>query len=408
MRAGPSQEEVRRHNLGTLLRYVHVHGATSRAELTSRLGLNRSTIGALTAELATAGLISEEAPRETGRAGRPSLVVRPESARVYAYAISIEVDRIRAARVGLGGHILDRREAERPRGMQVIDAVQPLAGFIRDMHRGVGDDARCVGGGMAIAGMVRRADGVVRLAPTIGWVDENVSGALSTELGGELSSELGSGLGDGDPGDAGHFLVGNAADVSALVEHSRGAAVGCDNVIYLYGDVGVGGGIIAGGRRVSGHGGYGGEVGHMVVNPQGHPCSCGSRGCWETEIGEYALLRLAHREDQSGSEAVLEVVDAARRGDRIARQAVRQVGDWLGFGVGNLVNIFNPEAVIFGGTLRDVYLVAAAQIRSRLNAVALPACREHLRLRTPELGEDAALIGGAELAFERLLEDPLI
>src|SRR4051812_3803726 len=97
MRAGPSQEEVRRHNLGTLLRYVHVHGATSRAELTSRLGLNRSTIGALTAELATAGLISEEAPRETGRAGRPSLVVRPESSRVYAYAISIEVDRIRAA-----------------------------------------------------------------------------------------------------------------------------------------------------------------------------------------------------------------------------------------------------------------------------------------------------------------------
>src|SRR4029453_14381588 len=130
MRAGPSQEEVRRHNLGTLLRYVHVHGATSRAELTNRLGLNRSTIGALTAELATAGLVSEQTPSETGRAGRPSLVVRPESSKVYAYAISIEVDRLRAARVGLGGRILDRRETDRPRGMQVIDPVRPLAGFI--------------------------------------------------------------------------------------------------------------------------------------------------------------------------------------------------------------------------------------------------------------------------------------
>ena len=79
MRAGPSQEEIRRQNLGALLRYVHVHGATSRAELTSALGLNRSTIGALTAELAAARLVSERAPRETGRAGRPSLVVRPES-----------------------------------------------------------------------------------------------------------------------------------------------------------------------------------------------------------------------------------------------------------------------------------------------------------------------------------------
>jgi predicted NBD/HSP70 family sugar kinase len=390
MRAAPSQEEVRRLNLGTLLRYVHVHGATSRAELTSRLGLNRSTIGALTSELATAGLVTEEAPTETGRAGRPSLVVRPESSKVYAYALSIEVDRLRAARVGLGGRILDRRETDRPRGMQVLDAVQPLAGFVHEMRKDVPDDARYIGSGLAVAGMVRRADGMVRLAPTIGWVEEPVGAALSAELG-----------------DVGKLTVGNHADVSALVEHSRGAAAGCDNVIYLYGDVGVGGGIIAGGRRVTGHGGYGGEVGHMVVNPQGRPCSCGSRGCWETEIGEYALLKYAGREYETGRDAVLGVVEAAMRGDRVARTAVRQVGEWIGFGVGNLVNIFNPEAVIFGGTLRDIYLVAAAQIRSRLNAIALPACREHIRLRTPELGTDAALIGAAELAFEHLLEDPL-
>jgi predicted NBD/HSP70 family sugar kinase len=145
----------------------------------------------------------------------------------------------------------------------------------------------------------------------------------------------------------------------------------------------------------------------MVVNPQGRPCSCGSRGCWETEIGEHALLKHAGREHETGRDAVLGVVEAAMRGDRVAKGAVRQVGEWIGFGVGNLVNIFNPEAVIFGGTLRDIYLVAAAQIRSRLNAIALPACREHIRLRTPELGTDAALIGAAELAFEHLLEDPL-
>ncbi len=391
MRAGPSQEEIRRHNLGALLRYVHVHGATSRAELTNRLGLNRSTIGALTAELTTAGLVSEAAPKETGRAGRPSLVVQPESTKVYAYALSIEVDRIRAARVGLGGRILDRRQTERPRGMQVLDAVEPLAEFIRDMRDQMPADARYVGSGLAVAGMVRRADGVVRLAPTIGWVEEPVGAALSAALD-----------------DDARLTVGNQADVSALAEHSRGAAVGCDNVIYLYGDVGIGAGIIADGRRVAGHGGYGGEVGHMVVNPYGRDCSCGSRGCWETEIGEFALLKHAGRADETGRDAVLGVADAAMRGDSQAQFAVRQVGEWIGFGVGNLVNIFNPEAVIFGGTLRDVYLVAAAQIRSRLNAIALPASREHIRLRTPELGTDAALIGAAELAFEHLLDDPLL
>jgi hypothetical protein len=261
-RAAPGPEDLRRRNLGTLLRYVHINGDTSRVELTTRLGLNRSTIGALTADLTAAGLVSEhKAPRVSGRAGRPSLMVRPESSKVYAYALNIEVDRLRAARVGLGGRILDRREAPRPRGMQAVDAIQPLAGFVRQMREAAPENARYVGAGLAIAGMVRRADGMVRLAPTIGWVDEPVGDALAEQLG------------------DGTVAVANIADVSALVEHSRGAATGRDNVIYLYGDVGVGAGIITDGRRMTGHGGYGGEVGHMVVNPGGAECGCGSRGC---------------------------------------------------------------------------------------------------------------------------------
>lgn len=390
MRAGPSQEEIRRQNLGALLRFVHVRGSISRAELTSELGLNRSTIGALTADLAAVGLVSEEAPRETGRAGRPSLVVRPSSELVYAYAASVEVDRVRVARVGLGGVILDQREAPRPRG-EAIEAVRPVAEFVAQMSEQVKPQARCIGAGIAVCGLVRREDGLVRLGPHLGWLDEPLGHALQDRLPDLLPQ----------------VAVGNVADLCALAEHTRGVAVGCDNIIYMYGDVGVGAGIIAGGRRVTGHGGYGGEVGHMVVNPHGRACGCGSRGCWETEIGEHALLHAAGRDTAQGSEAVLAVVDAAARGDATAQVAVRQVGDWLGFGVANLVNIFNPELVIFGGTLRDVYLAAAAQVRSRLNSIGLPATREHVRLRTPKLGGDAALLGAAELAFEQLLADPL-
>src|SRR5689334_1301413 len=128
MRPGPSQEEIRRQNLGALLRLVHVRGALSRAELTAALGLNRSTIGALTQDLVAAGLVREELPSDHGRAGRPSLVVRPESTRVFVYAFNIGVDRLVAARVGLGGVILDRREAVRGRGeVSPSDTVAPLA-----------------------------------------------------------------------------------------------------------------------------------------------------------------------------------------------------------------------------------------------------------------------------------------
>ena len=394
MRAGPSQEEIRRHNLGVLLKYVHIHGATSRAELTTALGLNRSTIGALTTDLTAAGLVAEGETRETGRAGRPSLVVRPESARVFAYAASIEVDALRVARIGLGGKVLGRRDAERPRGLAPADTVPLLGELIKEMGQEVPGGSLCVGAGLSVSGMTRQADGVVR--PIFAAV---VDGEGEKPLAERLAEEIGINK---------PVAVGKAADLCALAEHARGTAVGCDDVIYLHRDVGVDAGIIVGGRRLTGYGGHGGEVGHMVVHPGGRECGCGGRGCWETAIGEYALLHAAGRDVRVvGQAAVLRVVDAAARGDASAQLAVRQVGDWLGLGVANLINVFNPEMVVFGGTLREVYLAAAAQVRSRLNGVALAAAREQVRLRTPALGDDAALIGAAELAFEHLLADPL-
>jgi len=406
MRAGPSQEEIRRHNLGTLLRYVHVKGPMSRAELTTSLGLNRSTIGALTTDLTAVGLVREEVPRDHGRAGRPSLVVRPQSEGFYVYAFTVEVDRVTAARVGLGGVVLDRREVARPRGDRPADkVVAPLAEFVRDTEKLVPPGAMCVGSAAAVSAIVRQEDGMVRLGGHIGWVDEPLGAALAEALGDARGLRRTLGLDDARGLDL-TPAVRNGADLAVLAEHTRGVAVGIDNVIYLHGDAGIGGGIIAGGRAVTGHGGYGGEVGHMAVNPQGRACACGSRGCWETEIGEHALVRGAGR-DGTGRAAVAAVIDAASRGDAMAQASLRHVGDWLGFGVANLVNIFNPEMIIFGGSLRDVYLASAAQVRGRLNKMCVQAVREHVRLRTAALGEDAELLGAAELAFERLLADPL-
>jgi predicted NBD/HSP70 family sugar kinase len=325
-------------------------------------------------------------------------VVSPRSDTVCAYALSIEVDRVQAARVGLGGVVLDRRAAARKPGQPGEVAVDLAASFVADMQAVAPEGVQYIGAGVAIGGRVRSADGSVRLGPPV-RADHPLRQALAAML----------------PSDR-PVTIGAVADVAALAEHARGAAVGYDNVIYLYGDAGISAGIIAGGRRVSGFDGVPGEVGHMVVHPGGHPCGCGSRGCWETEVGEYALLRATGRIEVhgaglppgvSGREAVRAVVDAAARGDARAQAGVREVGDWLGVGVGNLVNIFNPEMVIFGETLRDVYLAAAARLRSRLNSIGLAGSLSHVRLRTPALGDDAVLIGAAELAFDELLADPL-
>nr|WP_229799371.1 ROK family protein [Couchioplanes caeruleus] len=376
---------MRRQNLGAVLRYVHLHGPTSRAELTGRLGLNRSTIGALAGDLAAAGLVTEEVPTTARRAGRPSLVVSPCATRVCATALSIEPRRLRAARIGLGGRILDQRETPRPYGSSPLDAVAPLADLVRGM---AGEDGiRYAGGAVAVADTIRDPDGTVRVA----GADDALVAALDAELG------------DARPGRPG-FVAGDLADIAALAEHTRGVAAGVDDLLYLHGDRGLSAGIVTGGRLVVGHGGRSGKVGHMVVDPGGRRCGCGSRGCWETEAGTDALLR---RAGAAPGTSPLAVLRAAALGDAVARDALHGVAEWLGFGVANLVNVFNPDLVVFGGTLREVYAAGAGTVRRRLDSMALPASREHLQLRAGSLGADAPLIGAAELAFGSLLNDPL-
>jgi predicted NBD/HSP70 family sugar kinase len=249
----------------------------------------------------------------------------------------------------------------------------------------------CVGVAAAFAGGVARGDGVVRFGPNMGSVD--------VPFADELARRLAFGL---------PVTVGNDANLAALAEHTRGVGVGCRDLVYLHGDVGIGGGVIVNGQLLGGHGGFGGEVGHMVVNPKGRSCGCGSLGCLEAEVGERALLESAGLFGSGvGRDAVRAVVDAADRGDIGAQAALSRVGDWLGLGVANLVNIFNPEMVVFGGMLREIYLGSAAQVRSRLAVDALPTCRDNLRLRTSALGDDATLVGAAELAFAQVLADPI-
>ncbi|MFA1541537.1 ROK family transcriptional regulator [Actinomadura monticuli] len=393
---GPARQvsqSTRRRNLGAVLREVHRDGAVSRTELAERMGVNRSTILTLIAKLAAAGLVREEPSAATGRAGRPSLVVRAESGRAYVLAFDVAVDRIVAARVGLGGAVLERGEAPRRRGHDDLEeVVGVLAGFGRALLAAAPPEAECTGVGLSYCGMIRAVDGKVRLAPTMGWTD--------LDVGPELGRRLGLGL---------PVAVGNEAHLGALAEHARGAGVGSRNLVYLHGDVGVGGGIIVGGRLLDGDEGYAAELGHMIVNPyDGRPCNCGSRGCLEAEVGEPALLEAAGRAGGPlGRDGVRAVVRAAEEGDAAARAALDAVGGWLGIGVVNLINLFNPGVVVFGGMLSEIYRGSASRVRARVTTGGLPVSRERVALRTAALGYDATLAGAAELGFAALLADPL-
>ncbi len=384
---GSNQEGVRRHNLGTLLHHVHRTGQISRAELTTSMGLNRSTIAALVTELESLGVTEQTKPSSESRqgAGRPSVDVRPSPGGPYAVAVDVGVDRVVVARVGLGG-VVQRRALSplvgEPDPAEVTKTVQEMVSYV------VGDaptSSVLVGVGVGVPGLVRRSDGLVRIAPNLGWRDA----PFATMLGDEL--------GLGVP-----VSIGNDADLGALAEHQRGAGVGLSDVIYVCGNIGVGAGVIASGERVAGAGGYAGEIGHLPYLPGGHECHCGNRGCWETEVGAIAIAKaIGWPLDQVLS--LGEQLDAYTT----APAELRAIGTHLGRGLAMLVNMLNPQVIVLGGYLGSLFPLVQPEVSQALHAVALQAPSESVGLRVPGLGRDSVLLGAAEIAFDELFVDPV-
>ena len=382
---GATQDEVRRSNLSAVLRLLHLGGAQTRSHLTATTGLNRSTVGDLVNSLAALGLVRERAGDVRG-VGRPSLVVEPVPESAAVLALDVRVERTVVALVGLGGESFAR--AERRHRDQERDAlVDEVARASREALAALPPGASLVGVCAGVPAVVRASDGLVRFAPNLGWSDVPFGEILRDRVGGGL----------------GEVTVRNDADLGVLAEQLRGSARESSTVVYLAGDIGIGGGVFVDGRPLMGAGGYGGEIGHMRVHPGGHLCRCGARGCWETEIGYAALVRAA---GDAGGADLASLVARAEDGDPVVAAAFDSVADWLGLGLVNRVNMLNPESVVLGGHLGAVYALAGDRVQAQL-AGALPAARDLVRITSSELGGDATLVGAAEVAFGTLLDDPV-
>lgn len=390
-RSGLGQEGVRRANMSALLTKVHLEGPTTRAALTTALELNRSTIGDLTGALEELELVREVLPGDepvaaARRSGRPSLVVTPRED-VTVLAAALDVDRITVAIVGLGGVVLDRRTRHHQRGEHDGErVVETVCQMCEELKAG-SPQCRIVAVGVSVPGAVRESDGLVRFAPNLGWTDEPFTELLGKAL--DLP-----------------VMAANDADLGARAEHMRGAAVGVDDVAYLSGSVGIGGGFYVGGRPLRGAIGFAGEVGHVAVDSNGERCRCGALGCLETKVGENQLLTAAGRLPGGGPPAVAEVIEAADAGDPRTEGAVNEAAHWLGVGLRPVFALFNPQVVVLGGLLSQLWIARRQIVLDGLDAATLISARDLLDIRPSGLGDDASLLGAAELAFAPLLADP--
>jgi len=388
---GVRSETVRSANLATILRELHFHGPASRSELVVRTGLTRSAIGALVGELVKADLVTEQRAASDGSPGRPSPVAAAVAARNVTLAVDVAVDSLAVAAVGLGGVVLHAERIDRPRERVAVDAtIDDIVAMVARIETRLHPEARLLGIGVGVVGLVNRTDNSVSIAPNLGWHDVAFGALLQRALGRKVDVAL-----------------SNDADLAALAEVRRGVAAGAREVLYVWGEVGVGGGLISRGEPVTGAAGFAGEVGHVPVNPDGRPCRCGSIGCWETEVGEGALLERSGRSPDGGRDAVDALLADADAGVQSALDALAAEARWLGIGLAGLINVMNPSMVVLGGLLGRVFPYVRDQVLAEIERRALESSRRGVIVVTSALGPDAPLMGAAELAFEAVLADPL-
>jgi predicted NBD/HSP70 family sugar kinase len=247
-----------------------------------------------------------------------------------------------------------------------------------------------VGGmGVAVPGLVESATGILRVAPNLGWREVDVRGELSRRVGFE---EL-------------PVLVGNEANFAALAELWQGT--GPRDFVHVSGEIGIGAGIVVDGGLFEGVFGFGGEIGHMMVDPRGPRCACGSRGCLERVAGQEEILRQAGvLDDREPEDLVADLLARLADRDRKALAAVRGAAKSLGVALSGVVNLLDLPAVVLGGTYARLAPWLWEPLRAELTQRVVSSEWSPIQVIASTLGSEAAVHGAAGSAVRAILADP--
>lgn len=208
----------------------------------------------------------------------------------------------------------------------------------------------------------------------------------------------------------------NDANAAALGEYHFGAGRGVEHMIYITVSTGIGGGLILDGKLYHGASGMAGEIGHITIKPGGPLCGCGNRGCLEAMASGTAIARRARERVTSGASTLIAglaegdpqritaklVAEAASQGDAEAQEILAEAMDYLGIGVANLVNLFNPQLIVIGGGLMNIGEKLFRPVRRAIDQHTFPPATQAVKVVPAALGDDAGMLGAAAVALLRL------
>jgi predicted NBD/HSP70 family sugar kinase len=388
--------DVRRSNLGLALRHLRDNGSRSRAALASDLGMTRSTASTLVTELIERGLVTDGQLVQSS-VGRPSTIVELDGGGVCGIGAEINVNHVSTMALNLRGEVVEERKLALD--ARSLDADRVLSHLVDLVQETVAELARrgatTVGLTVGVAGLYDQTRDVLTHGPNLGWYDVPVGSILRRDLGAAYP-----------------IVVDNEGNLAAAAEVTPGDP-GRQEILVLHGEIGVGGGIVTGGRLLRGSHGYAGEFGHMIVEPRGRQCGCGRQGCWETVSGLRALLEKAADPDDPIRNPSMDIDDRLaeinrRAGLNDARtlDALEEVGAWVGIGAAILANALNPATIVLTGYYAAVGHHMRPAIERELRAGVLAPESGGTRVELSTLGFSAAVRGGATASLESVFADP--
>jgi len=299
---------------------------------------------------------------------------------------------VRTAVVNAQGEMLARDQritpAEEGSDAVVMSILESVNRILAQVHVDVSDLGAV---GLACAGLSNPETGVLYTSP-------NIPALKDVPLAGLVERELGKKV----------FLM-NDANAAAVGELYLGAARGARNFIYVTLSTGIGAGVVIDGEIYAGSTGLASEPGHMVIDDQGPVCYCGSRGCWEPLASGTALARYARQGIQEGIKTSIldyvggdaekvtaeDVLKAAQDGDSLAKEVIARTAYYVGVGLANLINIFNPELIVIGGGLTNIGDMLLEPAYEEAKRRAFPQIYQAIRFARAELGQDSGVMGAA-------------
>ncbi len=370
-------------NRGLILKTILERGMISRADVSKTIGLNKATVSVQVAELLAGGLV-EETPLEHSGVGRRPIMLSINASAGYVLGLDLDDKKLLVNVSNLQGAVIHSEIISVP-STKYVDTKLLLLQTIRAFQSEYTD---CLYGLVSVVigihGTVSN-DGSILFVPKYNWRNVDLKKQLLEELSGIV------------------LFVENNANLSSFAESVFHYPTS-KNLLSITLTSGIGAGIMINGEIYKGHDGYAGEMGHMIIVPDGEPCSCGSMGCWERYASEPALIarlqRALDKPDLSFDTVKLLLI----RQDAVAMQQFDIFIKYLSIGISNMINLHNPETIVLNSELLACYPDVISKIEKQL---ASSVSRHHL-LTLSDLKYTACLRGACALAIQRFFNVPVL